>query len=106
MSTVVPTGGNVTSALLLGWALADWLDDDLVDFAEALPVELAPVEVAPVEVAVPGVTDDDVLCVAVLEFTPAAVEELDDPPQPTSSNSSEPTPAATVHPLLRITPAS
>jgi hypothetical protein len=43
----------------------------------------------------------------VLEVAPPAVEELDEPPQPASaSSSSEPTPDATAHPLLRITSAS
>src|SRR5579859_3658606 len=95
MSTVVPTGGKVTPALLLGWALADWPADELVDVAEALPVEVAPAEEA-VDVAVE----------AAGEFAPAAVEELDDPPQPVSSTSSEPAAAAIVHPVVRITPAS
>jgi hypothetical protein len=54
--------------------------------------------------------DDDaeaVLCVAVPDAAPVVepeVEvELDDPPQSVSSSASEPSPAATVHPLLRIT---
>jgi hypothetical protein len=106
MSTVVPTGGKVTSALLLGWALADRLADELEDLAAA--VELAPDD-AEADVAAPDVAVEAVLWVAVLEsleFVPAAVVELDDPPQPASSNSSEPIPAATVHPLLRITSVS
>ena len=41
MSTVVPIGGNVTSALLLGWAWAVCLADEPEDFGLALAVELA-----------------------------------------------------------------
>jgi hypothetical protein len=107
MSTVVPIGGNVTPALLLGWASAVCLADDPVDVALAFPDDLADDDVA--DVAGPELDDDEaVLWVAVPEAAPVTeVEvELDDPPHAVSSSSSEPSPVATVHPLLRITSLS
>jgi hypothetical protein len=48
-----------------------------------------------------------VLWVAVPEEAAPVVEvELDDPPHAVSSSTSEPSPVATVHPLLRITSLS
>jgi hypothetical protein len=44
-----------------------------------------------------------VLWVAVPEAAPVVEVELDDPPHAVSSSTSEPSPVATVHPLLRIT---
>ena len=102
MSTVVPTGGNVTSALLLGWAWAVCLADEPEDFGLALAVELAEDDEADVDGPEVDADDEAVLGPAVS----AAELELDDPPHPASSSSSEPTPPATAHPLLRITPLS
>jgi hypothetical protein len=105
MSTVVPIGGNVTSALLLGWAWAVCLADELGDFGLALAVELA--EDDEVDVDGPEAeADDEAVLWTVPDAVLAAELELDDPPHPASSSSSEPTPPATAHPLLRITPLS
>ena len=92
MSTVVPTGGNVTSALLLGWAWAVCLADELEDFGLALAVELAEDDEADVDGPEADADDDAVLWTA--GSVPAAELELDDPPHPASSSSSEPTPPA------------
>jgi hypothetical protein len=40
---------------------------------------------------------------AALEAEPAAVFEPDDPPHAASSSTSDPSPVAAAHPLLRIT---
>jgi hypothetical protein len=96
--TVVPTGGKVTPLLLLGWASAE-----LVSFGTGLDcVALAFGDEAE--------DDDPVLApeeagfwVAVPDGAPVVVVvELDDPPHAVSSSTSEPSPVATVHPLLRI----
>jgi hypothetical protein len=96
MRTVVPTGGKVTPALLLGWASAVCFDAELELVAWAFAVEA-------------GDDDDPVLaddtavpCVAESEAAPPAELELDDPPHAVSSSTSEPSPVATVHPLLRM----
>jgi len=108
MRTVVPTGGNVTPALLLGWASAVCLGDELEDVALAFADDVADDDVE--DVAGPELDDDDeaVLWVAVPEAAPVVevVLELDDPPHAVSSSTSEPSPVATVHPLLRITSLS
>jgi len=105
MRTVVPIGGNVTPLLALGWASAVWLDDDLEDVGWEFAVAAGDDDVE--DVAGAELDDDDaaVLWVALLEAAPVVeVEvELDDPPHAVSSSTSEPSPAATVHPLLRIT---
>ena len=113
MRTVVPTGGNVTPALLLGWALAVCLDDELEDVALSFADDVADDDVADddvLDVAGPELDGDDeaVLWVAVPEAAPVVevVLELDDPPHAVSSSTSEPSPVATVHPLLRITSLS
>jgi len=103
MSTVVPIGGNVTPALLLGWASAVCLAGELGDVALAFADELGDDEVE--DVAGPELADDEaVLWVAVPEAAPVLeVElELDDPPHAVSSSSTEPSPVAAAHPLLRI----
>ena len=101
MSTVVPIGGNVTPALLLGWASAVCLADELEDVALAFAEELGDDDVE--DVAGPELDDDKaVLWVAVPEAAPVLEVELDDPPHAVSSSSTEPSPVATVHPLLRI----
>ena len=105
MRTVVPTGGNVTPALLLGWASAVCLGDELECVAWAFAVDVADVE----DVAGPELDDDEaVLWVAAPEAAPVVevVLELDDPPHAVSSSTSEPSPVATVQPLLRITSLS
>ena len=98
----MPTGGKLTWPLLglasaefvsLGTALGDlvsaFADDAGDDAAEDEPVLAA---------------DEAVLWVAVPEGAPVVeVVELDDPPHAVSSSASELSPAATVHPLLRIT---
>jgi hypothetical protein len=102
MRTVVPTGGNVTPALLLGWASAVCLGDEFEDLASAFADDVGDDGVE--DVAGPELDDDDaVLWVAVPEAAPVVVLELDDPPHAVSSSTSEPSPVATVHPLLRIT---
>ena len=68
MSTVVPIGGNVTPALLLGWASAVCLADELEDVALAFADELGDDDVA--DVAGPELDDEAVLWVAVPEAAP------------------------------------
>ena len=96
MRTVVPIGGKVTPALLLGWAPADFSAAEV----ECVAVALAAADDGDVDD--PELDDDDaVLWVAVPEAAPVVELELDDPPHAVSSNSSEPSPA-TAHPLLRM----
>src|SRR5580700_7488688 len=96
MRTVVPIGGNVTPALLLGWASAVCLDAELDCVALAFAVDVA-------EDDDPVLADDTAVpWVAVSEAPPVVELELDDPPHAVSSSTSEPSPVATVHPLLRI----
>jgi len=108
MMTVVPIGGNITPALLLGWASAVCLGDELGDVALAFADDVADDDVE--DVAGPELDDDDeaVLWVAVPEAAPVVevVLEPDDPPHAVSSSTSEASPVATVHPLLRITSLS
>jgi hypothetical protein len=100
MRTVVPTGGKVTPALLLGWASADFSAAEADCVAWAFAVDLGDADEAdPVLDA-----EEVVLWVAVPEAAPVVeVVELDDPPHAVSSSTSEPSPVATVQPLLRIT---
>ena len=105
MMTVVPIGGNVTPALLLGWAWAVCLGDELEDVAPEFADDVADDDVE--DVAGPELDDEAVLWVAVPEEAAPVVEvELDDPPHAVSSSTSEPSPVATVQPLLRITSLS
>jgi hypothetical protein len=90
MKMVVPIGGNET--LLLGWPPTACLGDELEEVAWACA----------------DVADDDVdhvPGVAAPVAAPVVHVEPDDPPHAVSSRSSEPSPAATVHLLLRITSA-
>jgi hypothetical protein len=104
MRTVVPTGGKVTPALLLGWASADFSAAEAERVALAFAVDVG-------DDAADEAEDDPVLeaeeaepWVAVPDAAPVVeVVELDDPPHAVSSSASELSPAATVHPLLRIT---
>jgi hypothetical protein len=100
MRTVVPTGGKVTPALLLGWASADFSAAETECVALAFAVDVG-------DDAADEAEDDPVLAAeeAVLGVVVPVVEvvELDDPPHAVSSSASELSPAATVHPLLRIT---
>jgi hypothetical protein len=101
MRTVVPTGGKVTPALLLGWASADFsaAETECVAWALAVGVADDAADDDPVLAA-----EEAVLWVAVADAAPVVeVVELDDPPHAVSSSASELSPAATVHPLLRIT---
>jgi len=92
MWTVVPTGRNET--LLVGAGPAVCLADELEDVAWACAEDVGDDVVAD-----PELDDDE----AVLWVAAPVVEvEFDDPPHAVSSSSSEPSPAATVHPLLRI----
>jgi len=104
MSTVVPIGGNDTPALLLGWAPAVCLGDELEDVALAFADDLGDdVE----DVADPEPGDEAVLWVGEPAAPVLEVElELDDPPHAVSISTSEASPPATVHPLLRITSLS
>jgi hypothetical protein len=98
MRTVVPIGGKVTPALLLGWAPADFSAAEV----ECVAVALAAADDGDVDD--PELDDDEaVLWVTVPEAAPVVELELDDPPHAVSSSSSEPSPAATVRPLLCIT---
>jgi hypothetical protein len=104
MSTVVPTGGKLTSVLLLG---LDSAATSLLAEAEALA--LADDEAAPA-VADAGEdpeadADEAALWIEVLGAAVAfaAVLELDDPPHAASASTSEPSPPAAAHRLLRIT---
>jgi hypothetical protein len=110
MSTVVPTGGNVTPALLLGWASAVCLDDEPGDVAPPFADDLADDLADDAEdVAGPELDDEAVLWVAVLAAAPVPEAELElgDPPHAVSSSTSEPSAAAaTAHPRLRITSLS
>jgi hypothetical protein len=109
MSTVVPTGGNVTPSLLLGWGRAVCLGLALEEVAFAFAVDLGDEDEDEDE-------DEDDPVLAIDEAVPwaavpwAAVPvvevELDDPPHAVSSSTSELSPVATVHPLLRITSLS
>jgi hypothetical protein len=95
MRTVVPIGGKVTPALLLGWASAVCFDAELELVAWAFAVEAGDDD--------PVLADDTAVpWVAVSEAAPVLELELDDPPHAVSSSTSEPSPVATVHPLLRI----
>lgn len=108
MRTVVPTGGNVTPALLLGWAWAVCVGDELEDVALGFAVAFGDDDLEDVAGAELDDDDEAVLWVAVLEAAVVVEVEdgLDDPPHAVSSTS-EPSPvAATVHPLLRITSLS
>jgi hypothetical protein len=66
---------------------------------------VAEADVAAAEAEAEPVLDDEeaVLWVTVPEAAPVAEGELDEPPHAVSSRTSEPSPVATVHPLLRIT---
>jgi len=95
MMTVVPIGGNETPALLLGWASADFSAAEVEFVALALAVDAGEDD--------PVLADDTAVpWVVVAEAAPVVELELDDPPHAVSSSTSEPSPAATVHPLLRI----
>jgi len=97
MRTVVPTGRNET--LLVGAGPAVCLADELEDVAWACAEDVGDDVVAD-----PELDDDEaVLWVAAPEAAPVVEVELDDPPHAVSSSSSEPSPAATIHPPLRIT---
>jgi hypothetical protein len=100
MRTVVPTGGKVTPALVLGWASAVCLDAELDCVALAFAVEAGEDDVDEDD---PVLADDTAVpWVAESEAAPVVELELDDPPHAVSSSTSEPSPVATVHPLLRI----
>src|ERR1700684_3556163 len=94
--TVVPTGGK-TTAPLRGCVPAVWPGFGLGD-------ELPPAfVVADPEVACAGALDPATVAWAVLEAVPEAeFDELDDPPHAASSSTSDPSPVAAAHPLLRI----
>jgi hypothetical protein len=99
--TVVPAGGNVTPALLLGWAAAVCCGAELECVALAFAVDVG--DDADEDEADSVLDDEAVLWVAVAEAAPVVDVEPDDPPHAVSSSTSEPSPVATVHPLLRIT---
>jgi hypothetical protein len=109
--TVVPTGGKLT------WPLLGWASAESVSLGTAVGelVSLPPDDACADDEEAGAEADDDepaladdtaVLWLAVLEGAPPAVEvvlEFDDPPHAVSSSTSELSPVATVHPLLRIT---
>jgi hypothetical protein len=97
--TVVPTAGMDWSPPLGSgatdlWGLAFFFDPLLVAVAAAVADDAG---------ADDGTTapDDPLLASGALDGEPAA--EFDDPPHAASSSTSDPMPAAAVHPLLRIT---
>jgi hypothetical protein len=83
--TVVPTGGKLT-APLLGSGPAVW-----PALADEVPLALV--------VACADTLDPATVAWSVLE---AELDELDDPPHAASSSTSDPSPVAAAHPLLRI----
>jgi hypothetical protein len=107
MSTVVPTGGNVTPSLLLGWGRAVCLGLALEEVAFAFAVDLGDEDEDEDEDDPVLAIDEAVPWAAVPWAAVPVVEvELDDPPHAVSSSTSELSPVATVHPLLRITSLS
>jgi hypothetical protein len=103
--TVVPTGGKLTWPLL-GWASAESvsLGTALGDLVSAFADDAGDGDAAEDEDEPVLAAEEAVLWVAVPDAAPVVeVVELDDPPHAVSSSTSEPSPAATVHPLLRIT---
>ena len=105
MRTVVPTGGKVTPALLLGWASADFSAAEAECVALAFAVDVGDDVVDEADPVLAA--EEAVLWVAALDAAPVVeVVELDDPPHAVSSSTSELSPVATVHPLLRITSLS
>ena len=106
MRTVVPTGGKVTPALLLGWASADFsaAETECVAVALAFAVDVGDDEPDEAEDDPVLAAEEAVLWVAAPDAAPVVeVVELDDPPHAVSSSASELSPVATVQPLLRIT---
>src|ERR1035438_4612724 len=95
ISTVVPTGGNDTAPLLgCGPALL---------WGFALDVGVEPPPAVLVAEADEAALDPATVAWAVPVAAPAAeVDELDDPPHADSSSTSDPSPVAAAHPLLRI----
>ena len=102
MRTVVPIGGKVTPALLLGWESAVCFGAELECVALAFAVDVGDDVVDEADPVLAA--DEAVLWAAVPDAAPVVeVVELDDPPHAVSSSTSELSPVATVHPLLRIT---
>jgi hypothetical protein len=97
--TVVPAGRNVTVPLL-GCGPAVWTDfgrDD--DFAPAVFLADADAE------ACAAVLDPATVAWVVVDAVPEAdFDEVDEPPHAASSSTSDPSPVAVAHPLLRMTP--
>src|SRR6185437_11432211 len=105
MMTVVPTGGiDRSSAGPLGCGPTD-LCGVAFAFAEEVAVEPVPwLEVdTPVADDAAGAGADPLLDDGRLEAPPPAAEVPDDPPHAASSSTSDPSPVAAAHPLLRIT---
>src|SRR5512135_1567665 len=103
--TVVPCGGmDCSPALLLGCG-----PTDLCGVAPAFAVEVEPPPWLDVDAAVAdeaaGAGADPLLDEGWPEAPPPAaeVELLEDPPHAASSSTSDPSPVAAAHPLLRIT---
>src|SRR5690242_16059080 len=105
MITVVPTGGiDRSSAGPLGCGPTD-LCGVAFAFAEDVGVEPVPwLDVdTPVADDAAGAGADPLLDDGRLEAPPPAAEVPDDPPHAASSSTSDPSPVAAAHPLLRIT---
>ena len=107
MMTVVPTGGiDRSSEGPLGCGPTDLCGVALA-FAEEVAVEPPPgLDVdTPVADDAAAAGADPLLAEGKLEAPPPAaeVELLDDPPHAASSSTSDPSPVAAAHPLLRIT---
>ena len=102
----MPTGGKLTCPLL-GWASAESvsLGTALGDLVSAFADDAGDDDAAEDEDEPVLAADEAALWVAVPEGAPVVevVLELDDPPHAVSSSTSELSPVATLHPLLRIT---
>src|SRR5215472_7156926 len=100
--TVVPTGGIDWSALLGSGATEWWgVADAVAPPAVLVAVAAAVADDAPVVGA--AEPDEPLLATDALDGEPAAVFEPDAPPHAASSSTSDPSPVAAAHPLLRIT---
>jgi len=97
----VPTGG-IDWSLLLGCGPTEWWG--VADaFAVAPPPLWLAVDAAETDDAGAAGADDALLVEGWPEAAPAAEFELEDPPHAASSSTSDPSPVAAAHPLLRIT---
>src|SRR5260370_13036334 len=97
--TVVPIGG-MDEMPALGCGPAVWCGDEVGDDP---PPFLVAVLAADTDDAGAAGPDDPLPLETELEPAPVAPVGLDDPPHAASSSTSDPSPVAAAHPLLRIT---